>query len=99
MQENSDLVTKTNLVDAEPREIYIIGSLLVPIIGIGLYPRLMTDSYSASIEALVRRDVQAMERITKTKELLLLCQMEMMTKLWNIPFQKENTYLFKREIS
>ena len=34
----------TNLVDAEPREIYIIGCLLVLIIGIGLYPRLMTDS-------------------------------------------------------
>jgi len=37
----------------------------VPIIGIGLYPRLMTDSYSSSIEALVGRDLGAMERISQ----------------------------------
>ncbi len=64
-KENADLVAHANLVDAEPREIYIIGCLLVPIIGIGLYPRIMTDSYSASIEALVKRDSQAMERLTQ----------------------------------
>ncbi len=64
-KENAELVANTNLVDAEPREVYIIGCLLVPIIGIGLYPRLMTDSYISSIEALVKRDVVAMERLTK----------------------------------
>ncbi len=64
-KENAELAAHTNLVDAEPREIYIIGCLLVPIIGIGLYPRLMTDSYSSSIEALVRRDVLSFERLTK----------------------------------
>ena len=52
-------------MDAEPREVYIIGCLLVPIIGIGLYPRLMTDSYRSSIEALVNRNVDAMERISR----------------------------------
>tara|TARA_B100001093_G_scaffold515120_1_gene590726 strand:+ start:10452 stop:12128 length:1677 start_codon:yes stop_codon:yes gene_type:complete len=64
-QENRELVSNTNLVDAEPREVYIIGCLLVPIIGIGLYPRLMTDTYTSTIEALVERDVLAMERITR----------------------------------
>ena len=64
-QENRELVSNTNLVDAEPREVYIIGCLLVPIIGIGLYPRLMTDAYTSTIEALVERDVVAMERITR----------------------------------
>jgi NADH:ubiquinone oxidoreductase subunit 4 (chain M) len=59
-KENRQLVTNTNLVDAEPHEIYIICCLLVPIIGIGLYPRLMTDSYRSSIDALVDRDVVAM---------------------------------------
>ena len=54
-KENTDLASHSNLVDAEPREIYVITCLLVPIIGIGLYPRLMTDSYRASIEALVSR--------------------------------------------
>jgi NAD(P)H-quinone oxidoreductase subunit 4 len=64
-KERADLVSHSNLVDAEPREVYIIGCLLVPIIGIGLYPRLMTDSYRSSIEALVSRDVDAMERISR----------------------------------
>ncbi len=64
-RENNELVSKRNLVDAEPREIYIISCLLVPIIGIGLYPRLMTDSYKVSIEALVERDLLAMENLNK----------------------------------
>ena len=34
-KEKEELVSHTNLVDAEPREVYIIGCLLVPIIGIG----------------------------------------------------------------
>lgn len=42
---------KTNLqlesfqVDAQPREVFIAGCLLLPIIGIGLYPKLATSSY------------------------------------------------------
>ena len=70
-KENAQLVSQTRLVDAEPREIYVISCLLVPIIGIGLYPRLMTDSYSASIEALVKRDVIAIERLKKPTAPLL----------------------------
>ncbi len=62
-KENVQLTSQNKLVDAEPREIYIIGCLLVPIIGIGLYPRLMTDTYSASIEALVKRDLVAMKSV------------------------------------
>ena len=64
-KENSKLVDNTNLVDAEPREVYIISCLLVPIIGIGLYPRLITDTYRASIEALVERDLVAMQNLNK----------------------------------
>ena len=62
-KEKEELVSHTNLVDAEPREVYIIGCLLVPIIGIGLYPKLMTDSYRSSIEALVNRNLAAMEQV------------------------------------
>lgn len=53
---NAELVSHTNLVDAEPREVYVISALLVPIIAIGLYPKLMTDTYQSSIDALVARD-------------------------------------------
>jgi NAD(P)H-quinone oxidoreductase subunit 4 len=63
-KENAELASHTHLVDAEPREIYVISCLLVPIIGIGLYPRLMTDSYRASIEALVARESTAMARVS-----------------------------------
>jgi NAD(P)H-quinone oxidoreductase subunit 4 len=49
-------------VDAEPREIYVISCLLVPIIGIGLYPRLVTETYRASIETLVSRENTALLR-------------------------------------
>jgi NAD(P)H-quinone oxidoreductase subunit 4 len=60
-KENAELAAHNQLVDAEPREIYIVGCLLVPIIGIGLYPRLLTDTYRASMEALVARDESAMK--------------------------------------
>ena len=63
-KEKAELVDHSNLVDAEPREIYIIGCLLVPIIGIGLYPRLMTDSYKASMELLVSRNESSMKALT-----------------------------------
>ena len=62
-KENTELLAKRELVDAEPREIYIIGSLLVPIIGIGLYPRIMTETFTASIDGLVSRDKAAIERV------------------------------------
>lgn len=62
-KENPELASHNQLVDAEPREIYIISALLVPIIGIGLYPRLVTDSYRASIEALVAREDLAFNKV------------------------------------
>jgi NAD(P)H-quinone oxidoreductase subunit 4 len=62
-KENAELASHTHLVDAEPREIYVISCLLVPILGIGLYPKLMTDSYRASIEALVQRENNAVSRL------------------------------------
>ena len=63
-KENVELASHSHLVDAEPREIYIVGCLLVPIIGIGLYPRLLTDTYRASMEALVARDDSALRALT-----------------------------------
>ncbi|WP_259720825.1 NAD(P)H-quinone oxidoreductase subunit 4 [Synechococcus sp. CS-1328] len=62
-KENAELASHSNLVDAEPREIYVISCLLVPIIGIGLYPRLMTDTYRASMERLVGQEDKAMAHL------------------------------------
>ena len=65
-KENPKLTEERNLVDAEPREVYIIACLLLPIIGIGLYPRLVTESYLASVNNLVDRDLNAVKNNVKT---------------------------------
>jgi len=65
-KENPKLTEERKLVDAEPREVYIIACLLLPIIGIGLYPRLVTESYLASINNLVDRDLNAVKSAVKT---------------------------------
>ncbi|WAS06739.1 photosynthetic/respiratory NAD(P)H-quinone oxidoreductase subunit D1 [Gloeomargaritales cyanobacterium VI4D9] len=62
--ENEELVSHEKLVDAEPREVFIIACLLVPIIGIGLYPRLVTSIYDAkttAVTALVRQSVPRLQ--------------------------------------
>lgn len=46
--ENKELVEHETLVDAEPREVFIIACLLVPIIGVGLYPKILTQIYDAT---------------------------------------------------
>jgi NAD(P)H-quinone oxidoreductase subunit 4 len=46
--ENKELVEHEVLIDAEPREVFIIACLLIPIIGIGLYPKLLTQIYDAT---------------------------------------------------
>ena len=47
-------------LDAQPREIFIATCLLLPIIGIGLYPRIATNTY----------DVKTMEVASKTRSAL-----------------------------
>jgi len=51
--ENKELVAHQELVDAEPREVFIIACLLIPVVGIGLYPKIITQVYDASTSALV----------------------------------------------
>ncbi len=53
--ENKELTSHENLVDAEPREVFIIASLLVPIIGIGFYPKLLTQIYDSKTVQLTAR--------------------------------------------
>jgi NAD(P)H-quinone oxidoreductase subunit 4 len=54
-EENEELVSHQNLVDAEPREIFIVACLLIPIIGIGLYPKLLTQMYDSTTLQLTAR--------------------------------------------
>jgi NAD(P)H-quinone oxidoreductase subunit 4 len=50
--ENKELTSHQKLIDAEPREVFIIACLLVPIIGIGLYPKIITEVYDATTHQL-----------------------------------------------
>jgi NAD(P)H-quinone oxidoreductase subunit 4 len=51
--ENQALVEHEVLVDAEPREVFIIACLLVPIIGFGLYPKLLTQIYDVKTQEII----------------------------------------------
>ncbi|MGL5134388.1 MAG: proton-conducting transporter membrane subunit, partial [Planktothrix sp.] len=65
--ENKELVKNEKLVDAEPREVFIIACLLVPIIGIGLYPKILTqvyDSTTTQLTALIRNSVPTLAQKT-----------------------------------
>lgn len=62
-EENPELAKEQSLIDAEPREIFIIGSLLVPIVAIGLYPKIATqiyDSTATQLTAMLRSHVPAL---------------------------------------
>ncbi len=50
--ENCGLVIEEYLGDAKPREMFIAVCLLIPIIGIGFYPKLATQTYDVKTVAL-----------------------------------------------
>jgi NAD(P)H-quinone oxidoreductase subunit 4 len=68
--ENKELVEHEVLIDAEPREVFIIACLLVPIIGIGVYPKMITQIYDATthqITNLLRNSVPSLVSQTQVK--------------------------------
>jgi NAD(P)H-quinone oxidoreductase subunit 4 len=67
-QENEELVANQKLIDAEPREVFIIACLLVPIIGIGFYPKLLTQMYDATTVQLTARLRDSVPTLAQQKE-------------------------------
>jgi NAD(P)H-quinone oxidoreductase subunit 4 len=65
--ENRELVSHANLIDVEPREVFIIGCLLVPIIGIGFYPKLITQIYDPTIGQLVQTARRSVPSLNSTE--------------------------------
>ena len=74
--ENKELVEHEELVDAEPREVFVIACLLVPIIGIGLYPKILTQIYDATtvqltaklrhaVPSLVAKDTESQSQLSQ----------------------------------
>jgi len=68
-KENEELVSHENLVDAEPREVFIITCLLVPIIAVGLYPKILTQVYDATNTQLVARLRNSVPSLALQKDL------------------------------
>jgi len=48
-----NLNTKTKIFDASPREIFITTCLIVPVIGIGIYPQLVSNIYQNKTDNLI----------------------------------------------
>ncbi len=73
--ENKELVEHEILIDAEPREVFVIACLLIPIIGIGFYPKLVTQIYDAktiAVTAELRDSLSTLaEQQTRSRPLAL----------------------------
>jgi NAD(P)H-quinone oxidoreductase subunit 4 len=53
--ENQELIAEFKLADVRPREALIAGCLLVPIIAIGVYPKLATQTYDVKTVAIANQ--------------------------------------------
>jgi NAD(P)H-quinone oxidoreductase subunit 4 len=62
---NSDLAIEQYIADAKPRELFITACLLVPIIGIGLYPKLATQTYDVTTVAVSAQAQKALPTIAQ----------------------------------
>lgn len=66
-KENSQLVMENYLADANPREIFITACLLVPIIGIGLYPKVAMQTYDVKTVAVAAQVRNALPTIAQER--------------------------------
>ncbi len=67
--ENQELLEHQALIDAEPREVFIIACLLVPIIGIGFYPKIVTQIYDRTTVQLTERLRDSLPSLAKNPQL------------------------------
>ncbi|RQH55377.1 NADH-quinone oxidoreductase subunit M [Okeania hirsuta] len=78
--ENKELVEHEVLKDAEPREVFIIGCLLVPIIGIGFYPKIVTQIYDATTVQLTARLRDSVPTLIESGEVALKSESELVKR-------------------
>ncbi|NEP37254.1 MAG: NAD(P)H-quinone oxidoreductase subunit 4, partial [Moorea sp. SIO3B2] len=62
---NSGIIIEKYLGDAKPREIFVTACLLIPIIGIGLYPKLVTQTYDVKTVAVAAQMRQSLPLIVQ----------------------------------
>ena len=88
-QKNEGLMLPKFNLDAKPREVFITACLLLPIIGIGLYPKLATTTY----------DVKTVEVASKARSALpTIAQQQEMSRHNNIDEELASTVLVAPEI-
>ena len=73
---NTDFKLESFELDAQPREVFIAACLLLPIIGIGLYPKLTTNSY----------DLKMIEVASKTRAALPIIVQQKASQQYNYGF-------------
>jgi NAD(P)H-quinone oxidoreductase subunit 4 len=66
--ENKELTSHEALIDAEPREVFIIACLLIPIIGIGFYPKLLTQIYDVKTQAITAQLQRSLTTVAEWQE-------------------------------
>lgn len=66
--ENSGIVIEEYLGDAKPREVFIAACLLLPIIGIGMYPKLATQTYDVKTVAVAAQVRQVLPTVIAQKQ-------------------------------
>lgn len=81
-KENQELVSHEVLVDAEPREVFIIACLLIPIIGVGLYPKILTQIYDSTTVAYTNRLRDSVPTLVKSSD---VAQADASLMSWRAP--------------
>ncbi len=66
--ENKELTSHEALIDAEPREVFIIACLLIPIIGVGFYPKLLTQIYDVKTQAITAQLQKSLTTVAAWQE-------------------------------
>jgi len=66
--ENKELTSHEALIDAEPREVFIIACLLIPIIGVGFYPKLLTQIYDVKTQAITAQLQKSLTTVAEWQE-------------------------------
>ena len=68
--ENSQLAAKEIIwTDAQPREIFITACLLIPIIAIGVYPKLATQTYDVKTTQVAAYEHQVLAQVAQNTDL------------------------------
>jgi NAD(P)H-quinone oxidoreductase subunit 4 len=67
-KDNSSLTMEPFQADANFREIFIALCLLIPIVGIGLYPKLATNTYDLTTVEIASKTRSALTIIAQTQE-------------------------------